>query len=121
MNVSQPTDDVTALSSEPTTVKCPACAEEVPAEAIKCKHCGTSVRGEETKVVRYHSSATFRREAPKMAAEGWTVVSQSQATAHGLHFAGKGIVVTWSRPAKTAPKPTFSMRVEARKAAKAAR
>jgi len=40
----------------PATRRCPYCAEDVRAEAIKCKHCGSRLRGRHVPAEWYRTS-----------------------------------------------------------------
>lgn len=60
-----------------TTKRCPFCAEEILAIAIKCKHCGSNLAGASTVPVEAKSTADF----------GWALL--------GVPLAGTLVIWTW--------------------------
>jgi len=65
------------------TKKCPMCAEEIKAEAIKCKHCGASMNSADT--------TASNNDSPKINTKKlwqWTVIGMVAGYACGAFLSG---------------------------------
>jgi hypothetical protein len=53
----------------------------------------------QVKIVRYGTTRKYAQAAPRMAAAGWIPSGQSQARSKLFRLSGRGIIVTWTKPA----------------------